>query len=99
MPVGLSDHTLRHRGRRSPPSRSARAVIEKHVTLRRADGGVDSAFSLEPAELAALRRETDGGGQAARSPRRFGPTDSEQARPRACAAPCGSSRTCVPATR
>jgi N-acetylneuraminate synthase len=33
-------------------------VVEKHFTLNRADGGVDSAFSMEPSEMAQLIKET-----------------------------------------
>ena len=53
------------------------SVVEKHFTLARADGGVDSAFSLEPDELASLAIETERAWQALGEVR-YGPTEEEQ---------------------
>lgn len=55
--TGLSDHTIDNTTAITSIAMGA-AIIEKHVTLSRNDGGPDDSFSLEPAELTALCRDS-----------------------------------------
>jgi N-acetylneuraminate synthase len=74
--VGLSDHTMGV-GVAVAAAALGATVIEKHFTLSRAEGGVDSAFSLEPQELAALVQESERAWQALGQVH-YGPTEAER---------------------
>jgi pseudaminic acid synthase len=74
--VGLSDHTM-GLGVSVASVALGASVIEKHFTLNRADGGVDSVFSMEPAELAQLAIETERAWQALGQVG-YGPTEAER---------------------
>lgn len=76
VPIGLSDHTLGTTAATVAVALGA-VVVEKHLTLRRSDGGPDAGFSLEPTEFAAMvtairEAEASLGGV------RFGPSPGEE---------------------
>jgi len=73
--VGLSDHTLGIGASVAAVALGA-TVIEKHFTLSRADGGVDSAFSMEPHEMSQLVKECQAASMAL-GQIKYGPTPAE----------------------
>lgn len=74
--VGLSDHTMGV-GVSVASIALGASVIEKHFTLDRSEGGVDSTFSMEPHEMAQLVVETERAWQALGQVS-YGPTDAER---------------------
>ena len=75
--IGISDHTMGIGVSVAAVALGA-TVVEKHFTLQRADGGVDSAFSMEPQEMAQLVIETERAWQALGKVQ-TGPTAKEKA--------------------
>lgn len=74
--VGLSDHTMGIGASVASVAVGA-TFIEKHFTLRRADGGVDSTFSMEPEEMAQLVIESERAWQAL-GKTQYGPAEVEK---------------------
>jgi len=74
--VGLSDHTMGF-GTAVAAVALGATLIEKHFTLNRADGGVDSKFSLEPLEMGQLVIETKRAWQSLGTVS-YGPTEAEK---------------------
>lgn len=74
--VGLSDHSMGV-GVSVASIALGATVIEKHFTLKRADGGVDSTFSMEPEEMGQLVTETERAWQAL-GQISYGPTEAEK---------------------
>lgn len=73
--IGLSDHTIGNGVAVAAVALGA-TMIEKHFTLSRDDGGVDSMFSTEPKEMAKLVIESRAAWQALGNVK-YGPTTSE----------------------
>lgn len=76
VPVGLSDHTM---GSAVPVAAAVlgASVVEKHFTVRRSDGGVDSTFSMEPSEFASMVKDVKNA-KLAIGKVHFGLTESEK---------------------
>lgn len=74
--IGLSDHTMGVGVSVASVALGA-TVIEKHFTLDRREGGVDSTFSMEPHEMTQLVEETERAWQALGEVR-YGPTEAER---------------------
>lgn len=75
--IGLSDHTMGIGVSVGSVALGA-TVLEKHFTLNRADGGVDSSFSMEPDEMKQLVIEAERAWQAL-GKITYGPTEREKA--------------------
>lgn len=76
VPVGLSDHSLSDAVPVAAVALGA-CIVEKHLTLSRADGGPDAAFSLEPGEFARMVHSVRTAWKALGEVR-YGPTEQER---------------------